>query len=297
MSPKSAKFKGLLGTGLIAVATACGGSSHKEVRDPYAHSLSEYDVAKDLWLRQNRAREALKHALDAVEMDKQNSDAAHLVALIYLKFCERSETEGMGALDECKLAEAERHARLALASKSDFLEAKNTLGLVLIHRKRYREAVSVLLPLAEDILYQTPEIAWGNLGWAYLQQGNLTRAIDALQRSVAAEPSFCVGWYRMGLARMRRKNLQAADEAFTEALTRDPRCQGLQAAYLQRGHVRRALGRDQAAKEDLEHCVKLGKRTNDGKECASLLANLQYSRAPEWGRSVNTFASIVKRSR
>ncbi|HWZ88067.1 MAG TPA: tetratricopeptide repeat protein, partial [Polyangiaceae bacterium] len=152
-------------------------------------SESEYDIARDLWLRRNQAREALAHALKAVELDDSNADAAHLVALLYLDFCSRGPAE-------CRLGEAEKHARLALTDKPDFREAKNTLAVVLIHEKRYPDAIAVLTPLTEDILYQTPENAWGNLGWAYLEQGAFDRAIDALKRSVAAQPLFCVGSYR-----------------------------------------------------------------------------------------------------
>ncbi|HEX9622481.1 MAG TPA: hypothetical protein VF989_20195, partial [Polyangiaceae bacterium] len=70
-------------------------------------SESEYDIASDLWLRQNRPREALEHALDAVELNEDNAEAHHLVALVYLDFCGRNA-------DECRLSDAELHARRAL---------------------------------------------------------------------------------------------------------------------------------------------------------------------------------------
>ena len=84
-------------------------------------SESEYDIARDLWLRRNQPREALAHALKAVDLDEGNAEAAHLVALLYLDFCSRGPTE-------CRLSEAEKHARLALRNKPDFREAKNTLA-------------------------------------------------------------------------------------------------------------------------------------------------------------------------
>ena len=136
-------------------------------------SIAEYDLARDLWLTRGQPREALDHVLKAVELDDENADAAHLAALIYLDFCR------VGTAD-CRLAEAEKQARHALEVKQDFREARNTLGVILIHLHRYPDAVRELTPLTTDILYRTPENAWGNIGWAYLEQGALPEARVAL---------------------------------------------------------------------------------------------------------------------
>ena len=237
--------------------------------DPERMSESETDIAKDLWLRQNQPREALGHALDAVELDDRNAEALHLVALLYLDLCRRSP-------DDCRLEEAERHATLAVQVKRDFREATNTLGVVLIHRKKYDQAISVLKPLTGDILYQTPENAWGNLGWAYLEKGELEPAIDALSRSVAAQPVFCVGNYRLGLAYERKRQPAQALAALDRALgTDDPACQSLQEAYLARARVRATLGQVDDAKDDLDRCVTLQKSSEAGKECLSMTQKLK----------------------
>jgi type IV pilus assembly protein PilF len=75
-----------LGCGLAA----CAGGSGEGVKDPDRMSESEYDIARDLWLRRSSPREALDHALKAVELNEDNADAAHLVALLYMDFCSRS---------------------------------------------------------------------------------------------------------------------------------------------------------------------------------------------------------------
>src|SRR6188472_1581813 len=112
---------------LLAIsAFACSGSSGAPgAKDPAQQSESEYDVARDLWLRRGQTRDALEHALKAVELDDENADACHLVALLYLDFCSKSA-------DECRLSEAERFGRRALQLKPDFREARNTLAVVLI---------------------------------------------------------------------------------------------------------------------------------------------------------------------
>jgi Tfp pilus assembly protein PilF len=250
---------------LGTAVSACAGSTGEGVKDPLRMSDSEYDVARDLWLRRNSPREALAHALKAVELNEENADAAHLVALIYMDFCSRSA-------DECRLKEAEKHARLALKAKSDYREATNTLGVILIHEKRYADAIQVLKPLTEDILYQTPENAWGNLGWAQLEAGQTDAAVESLRRSIAAQPLFCVGLYRLGLAYERRHEETAAAETLTRALeTQAPGCNGLQDAYAARSRLEARAGNADAAKSDLERCVELSRKTDAGKECSSML--------------------------
>jgi tetratricopeptide (TPR) repeat protein len=238
-------------------------------QDEASQSLAEYDLARDLWMNRGEAREALDHVLKAIALDDENAEAAHLAALIYLDFCRR------GA-DACRLADAERHTRAALDQKQDFREARNTLGVILLHQKRYAEAIDVLRPLTQDMLYRTPENAWGNIGWAYLEQGALPEAVNALKRSVAAQPDFCVGHYRLGLALERSGQAEQALAAFTEALgAAEGRCQGLQEAYAGRARLLFAMNRAVEAESDLQTCVRLDKRTDAGRECLAL-----QSRAP-----------------
>lgn len=236
-------------------------------------SLAEYDIARDLWLSRGQPREALDHVLEAIELDEENAEAAHLAALIYLDFCRQSTAD-------CRLEEAEKHARHAVDVKEDFREARNTLGVILIHLRRYADAVATLAPLTTDILYRTPENAWGNIGLAYLEQGSLDEARQALQRSVAAQPDFCVGYYRLGLTEERAQRAKEAIEAYTQALSAaDGRCTGLQEAYAGRARLLSRMNRLDEAQRDLQTCVRLDKHTVAGRECLSL-QNQQQSAVP-----------------
>ena len=255
----------------LPVFVACSSSSGTgpHAQDASRQAETEYDVARDLWLRRGDPRGALEHALKAAELDDGNPEAAHLVALLYLDFCSRNAAE-------CRLREAERFARHALEVKSDFREAKNTLAVILIHQHRAAEAAQILVPLTQDILYQTPEDAWGNLGWAYLELGKLEPAVDALRRSIAAQPQFCVGNYRLGVAYEQLGELPLAEAAYTHAVeTEAPGCAGLQDAWLGRARVRLRGANRSDAQTDLEHCLALSKTTPAGKECSSILAKLK----------------------
>lgn len=258
-----------LSLGVLALLVGCAAQPGRPKGDPIRMAESEVDIAADLWWRQGLPREALKHALEATKLDSKNGDAAHMVALIYLHFCQFSEP------DECHLDEAERFARRAIDLRHDDLQAQNTLGVILVHQHRYEEAIAVFKPITEDILYPTPEIAWGNLGWAYLDQGDLKRAVPALRRAVAAQPLFCVGNYRLGVAYHRAGQLEDAVDALDRALeTQAAGCQNLQDAYLERARVHIALGQVGETRVDLDRCVGLAKSNPSGRECGRMLASL-----------------------
>jgi type IV pilus assembly protein PilF len=261
--------------GLSLVLLGCSSpQTPGAAQDEQSQSIAEYDIARDLWLNRGQPREALDHVLKAIALDDENADAQHLAALIYLDFCRQ-------ASQECRLAEAEKHARAALELKEDFREARNTLGVTLIHEQRYREAIDVLTPLAQDMLYRTPENAWGNIGWAYLLEGSLPEAVNALSRSVAAQPDFCVGHFRLGQAYERMGNSGEALGSYTRALeSASGRCQGLQEAYAGRARLLTSMNRAAEAESDLQTCVRLDKRTDAGRECLALQAQREPLPAP-----------------
>jgi type IV pilus assembly protein PilF len=257
------------GLALLSFGCSSPQTTPGPAQDEQSQSIAEYDIARDLWLNRGQPREALDHVLKAINLDDENADAQHLVALIYLDFCGR-------AAQECRLSEAEKHARTALELREDFREARNTLGVTLIHQQRYAEAIDVLTPLARDMLYRTPENAWGNIGWAYLLQGSLPEAVNALQRSVAAQPDFCVGHFRLGQAYERMGNSGQALDSYTHALeAAGGRCQGLQEAYAGRARLLTSMNRSAEAESDLQTCVRLDKRTDAGRECLALQAQVQ----------------------
>ncbi|HKQ68540.1 MAG TPA: tetratricopeptide repeat protein [Polyangiaceae bacterium] len=253
----------ILGASLAVSSAACARSGRgANGADTERQSESEYDVARDLFLTRHDPRGALGHAQKAVELNEANAEANHFVALIYLYFCAASPLE-------CHLPEAEKAARRAIAARADFREAQNTLGVVLIQAKKYDEAIATLQPLANDILYQTPWDAWGNLGLAYLEKGSADQAIASLRRSVAAEPRFCVGNFRLGLAFEKKGDLAAAREALSRAVeTARPECQSLQDAFEARGRIHSKSKNCDQAKGDWERCKEISADSPAGQRCA-----------------------------
>lgn len=262
LAPRSRQVACLL-IGLALGVVGCSGASNRGVADPEKASAAEHDLAIDALLKGN-FRTALVHAEKAIELDDSNASAQLLVANIYLGFCATSP-------DECRLSEAERHAQAALKLKGDLRDARNTLGVVLIQRRQYDRAIEVLQPLTEDILYNTPELAWGNLGLAQLEKGDTDKAIVALKRAVALQPAFCVGNFRLARAYEKRGELRLAQRALDATVNTDyPQCQFAD-AYEARARILDQLGEKSEAHADLERCTKAGQGTPAGQRCASSL--------------------------
>jgi Tfp pilus assembly protein PilF len=251
---------------LAAAAAGCVGGTTDGLPDP--KSVATYDVANDEF-RKGHLREALAKVNEALEQDARNADAAHLGALIYLSFCARDERSS-----DCRFPEAERLARQAARDENN-REAKNTLGVILIHEKKLDEAIEVLKPLTDDILYGSPQTSWGNLGLAYLEKGAHDQAIDALRRAVAAQPAFCVGNYRLGLAYEKKGEAKAAREAFVRAVETDRKgCKKIQEAWEGRARTEKKLGLIEEARVSFGQCAELSRGTPSGTRCDVQLKGL-----------------------
>ena len=143
--------------------------------------------------------------------------------------------------------------------------------------EKLEEAIELFKSLTLDIQYDTPHLAWGNLGLAYLKSGKVDEAIDALRRATADQPRFCVGHYRLGLAFEKKKQPELAAESFTRALEvvgpdNKPACGTLQVAFEDRARVLTALQRTDEARADLARCRDLAPSTPSGQRCAAALA-------------------------
>lgn len=273
MQPRAGKIAVLV-IALMAGAVACGGSHNSDPDAPHAQSperqsAAEYDLARD-YFSKGSPRGALDHALKAVQLNDENAKALYLTSAIYLSFC---STDLGFASPDCKIALAEKYARAALTADGTFRDARNLLGQVLILAKKYPEAITVLKPLANDPAYASSFLAWGNLGWAQVLNGNLDEGIASLKNSVT-QPRFCVGYYRLGVAYEKKADPAQAEQNFSSALAiESPDCQNLQDAWEARGRARLKLGNVNGARGDFEKCRDISDKSATGKTCVAMLSS------------------------
>jgi tetratricopeptide (TPR) repeat protein len=204
----------------------------------------------------------------AIRLDPENADAHR-----YL---------GVQLLLQGNLARAEQLLRRALVLyerraaederlRSPLAEVRNTLGVVLMNTGRTDEALPLFRAASDEITYTTPHLAYGNLGWALNRKGRYREAVTALERSVSAQPRFCLGWARLGESFNHLNEYDHALEALNHALDASQEgCDRNQGAFLERARAHIQLHQTDQARDDLRRCVELDSTTAEGRECADV---------------------------
>jgi type IV pilus assembly protein PilF len=236
----------------------CSGHATAEAAE---RAQRKYEVAVGLYQAGDQPG-ALRSLYDAVELDPSHFDSELLMGNIFL-------------LRE-DFRRAEEHFVRAGEIRPDSHEAKNSLAVLRIHQRRHDEAIRLLRSLTEDPLTQEVHLAWGNLGWAYLEKGALDDAISALRHAVQEQPLFCVGHYRLGDAYYRKEDWAAAEQSLARAVTTDaPGCVQLQDAHRLLGLSRVRLDKPTEAAEAFRACRTIDAESEEGVECATYLRGLQ----------------------
>lgn len=191
----SSPFSTLFLAGCCALWTAC---AHVPDRKAKENARISYDVGITAFGRGD-TREALRALLAATRDDPTLPEAHNALGLVY-------HASGKETL-------ALEHYRRALALRPKFSEAQNNVGILLLDLGRYDEAIAAFEAALADMLYPTPLLAQGNLGWALYQSGQVAEGRSRIAASVAADPQFCRGYeWLMRIA----LDLDDAQEAVTQ---------------------------------------------------------------------------------
>jgi type IV pilus assembly protein PilF len=241
---------------------ACGGPATAESA---VRAQKEYELAVGLMGEQNIAA-AFEHLFKSIELDPKNPESHLLLGNLYL------------LREDFEKAEGELHKAHELAAGNELFgepfiaEVDNSLGVVLVHEKKYDEAIKTLRESATNIVNRNPHLAWGNLGWAYYEKGQYKDAVDALNQSVRHQSRFCLGYYRLGQTYTALRDYRNAEDALTHCLeVSDDGCKNLQSAWHLRGEARAQLGQRQDAIADFERCVELSSSSEAGQACQGYL--------------------------
>jgi type IV pilus assembly protein PilF len=206
----------------------------------------------------NRAQEAMKDFLDAVEKNPELPEPHNALGLLYHWSYQR-------------LPEAKAEFEKALALKPDYAEASNNLGTLLADmndlpgaRKAYERA------LAEP-LYKTPFVAQTNLAWILHLQGQDEAAEQMIRAALAAEPNYCVGHRqlaRLNDAEHKAAEADAAWERFAALCPNEPE------ALFHAGALLARRDRPADAARTLQKCIEKAGAKAIAKDCRAALAAL-----------------------
>lgn len=174
---------------MLAAALIVAGCAPAITAKDRAIARTRHDIGVT-YLNQGALRDALRELLGAVEADPELADAHNALGLVYHALGRHKE-----ALD---------HYDKAVHYNPDFSEAYNNRGALLLALERYDEAILSFKTALGNILYATPSLAEGNLGWAYYKKGEVETGITHLRNAVAMNPKFCRGYGWLAEIEMER---------------------------------------------------------------------------------------------
>jgi len=105
------------------------------------------------------------------------------------------------------------------------------------------------------------DISWafGSRGIAYLEKGEIDRAIADFTKAIEYDPKFSLAYYNRATAHLYRGDLDAAEADFSDAVTRQPRRVHAE-AHARRGVIRMYKGRCGEALTDFDTALKINRK-------------------------------------
>jgi Tfp pilus assembly protein PilF len=203
-------------------------------------------------------QQAYKELQKSLELDPDYPEAHHLMAiLLHLSF-NRPE-------------EAIVHYKKALEVRPTFSEAKTNLANVYLSQSRYDEAIKLYEEALNDMLYPTPFIAQGNLGWALYKKGETERALQSIKSAVTTNPGFCQGYRNLGIIYEETGNVSEACRSFGRYREA---CPDVADAYLREGACQVRQGQVEEARQSFTTCEAKAKNQALKDDCRRLLEAL-----------------------
>ena len=210
------------------------------------------------FVRQGKLRSGLEQFLKAVELDPENPDIHHGIALVYRD------------LGEYQLSL--QHFKKALFLKPQFSEAENNLGTLYLLMKKWDLAIECFQKAVKDILYKTPEFAYNNMGFAYYNKGEYKKAINYYHMALKSSPSFASCYTNLGLAYEAIKRWDEAIEAYKKSIHYMPHNP---TPYFRLGKLYYELNRRDEAKETLKQFLSLSPEGPGANEAKEILGKIE----------------------
>ncbi|WP_224362014.1 social motility TPR repeat lipoprotein Tgl [Hyalangium versicolor] len=241
----------------LAIAFVLSGCKHI----PTQREQESAEIRYNLGVQAQQAgniQEALSEFQRAVEFDPENADAQNALGiLLHLSFR--------------RPAEAIEHYEKAIEIRPNFSEARTNLANVRLDQGQYDEAIKLYEQVLNDMLYPTPFIAQGNMGWAYFKKGDTQKGVENIKAAVTLNPNFCLGYKNLGLIYEQTGKTEEACNEFTHYREQ---CPEVADAYLREGVCLAKQGHADTAKERLETCETKATQPTLKEECRRLRENL-----------------------
>lgn len=151
------------------------------------------------YLRQNNSPAAMRELTKASELDPANPE---IVMVLGLAYQQRGDFKN-----------AEKYLRRAIDMRQDYSDAHNNLGYLLSLQGRGKEAIREYEAAVGNILYQTPEVGYTNMGEEYRRLKDPKKAEEMYRKAISFDSGYAAA-YR-GLASVQSGKNQWTDAAKT----------------------------------------------------------------------------------
>lgn len=115
------------------------------------------------------------------------------------------------------------HFKKALAIEPEFAPGKNNLGSTYLLAEQWDDAIAVFKELNDNLIYATPHYPMYNLGWAYYNKGDYTKAMDYFNKALKLQHGFILALRGLGLTYLKTGDVDTAIEYFKKATEKSPR--------------------------------------------------------------------------
>ncbi|MEA3333928.1 MAG: tetratricopeptide repeat protein, partial [Pseudomonadota bacterium] len=193
-----------------------------------------------------RAFAARDYALVKTGLQKIEEAGIEDKRTLYLK--------AMVALIEKRPEDAITALKAALVSDPEYGEAHNTLGSIYMQQKRYAEAETEFINACNNVLYQTPEKAYLNLGKLYQLQNKNEQAQGCYLKATTINPDYFPSHYELCSLYINLNKFELAAQEAEKARQISPDHPGV---WFQIGEIEIAQQNDNAAIEAFKQVLKL----------------------------------------
>jgi type IV pilus biogenesis/stability protein PilW len=199
----------LLAVLLVVALAGCASMSGKASRKDEATAHYKMGLR---YMQEDSVQAAFVEFHRALELNPRDKEVHNALGIVYL----RLEDPGMAA----------EHFRTASRIDPEYSEAHNNLCFVSYQMGRYQDAVSSCERALANKQYETPEVAFYNLGRSYYSMSRYEEAAQAFKDGLRRRPGQAAVYYALALAYNKQNLYGQAAEAMELALRLDSRFGG-----------------------------------------------------------------------
>ena len=189
----------------LVLLQGCGLKQDEEVRKLQAKATYEQAVRN---LSENRLALGMASLKEALQLDPDNAQYHNTLGLVLLNLGRPVD------------AQAEFQVAIGLDKNSPDLQ--HNLGIALAQQNRLEDALAAYKKALTFPTYTTPEVAYYNMGEAFIRLNKPQEAQESFRAAIQLEPTMVAAHYGLGLALSQGGRREEAKAAFRQARDMDP---------------------------------------------------------------------------